>query len=458
MTMLIKKMFRSSLVVVFAAVSMVSACAGSTENYQSTLVRGSIQLSLEADIESVSLEDIQFLIVITREGVNDTLMNARTDSDGHFSAIARVPERSSYPLVISRNDRVLHVTSIMLAAGDTVTITGQVPGIDRSFRVDSYENRAMATYERLQRNYGRVATLAFSGALAQDTIPVLMNQWSDLFWSMREQYAGSYAANLSSIDAIDVLEAWNNEKVLERLAELSDDEIFFEVRLVYGAHLTGRRDGIDAGLDYLRQLERSANTQQQRNAVQMRRIQLFIDMDQTDRAKQEVRAIASGSRTEEDMRIWAEEVDYILSNLIEGQQIPAFSVQFDSGKFDFPPGGEQAYFMVEVVLLADPDYQAVYPELLRIHRSLPGSSIGFYTIPVDPRQITIDAFFEERTKRWPFAVAGALRESGIIDLLRIEEAPTRYLVSRQGIIVNRYSGHDISQLQQDILTIIETLN
>jgi hypothetical protein len=459
MTIQIKKVFRSSLAAIFAGLFLVSACAGTTDTYESTLVKGAITASSEDGDEGIiSLEDIQFLIVITREGVNDTLMNASTDSDGFFSAVARVPERSNYPLVISRNERVLHVTSLMLAAGDTVTISGQVPGIDRNIRFESVENTAMATYERLQRNYGRVATLAYGGVLAQDTIPVLMNQWSDLFWSMREQYAGTFAAELSSIDAIDVLEGWNNDKVLQRLEELGDDEIFFEVKLVYGGHLLARRDGLDAGLDYLRRLERAANDQQQRNAIQMRRIQLLIDLEETDRARQEVRSIAANSRAEEDMRVWAAEVDYILSNLIEGQQIPEFSVQFDSGNVTFPAGDDAPYFLVEVVLLADPEYQAVYPELLRLQQSLPQNSIGFYTIPVDPRQLTIDAFFEERTKGWPFAVAGAVRDSGILDVLRIEEAPTRYLVSSQGIIINRYVGHGISQLQTDILTIIETLN
>lgn len=453
-------MNRYSLVAAGLGLILLSVgCASPTSEIGSTLVRGAISIESEDGEILTDFSGIQFLVVLNSgDSVSDTLLNARTDVDGQFDAVAKVPARGSYPLVISRNDRVIHITSLVLAPSDTVSISGKLPGLERTLKIESYENRAMATYDRLQRLYGRVATLAYGGAMEQDTIPVLMNQWSDLFWSMRDEYPNTYASNLSAIDAIDVLEGWNDEKVLQRLDELDNSDAFFQVKLVYGGHLHARNDGIESGLTYLDALKRSFKDKEKQNAIDMRRIELMFDTGEYNRALDEAQLLAGNSRVDESLQEWAEDVAYRLMYLIPGRQIPDFSVAFDGNSITFPQDVSAPYFLVEIVLLADRGYQQSYNDMLSLHRLVSDNAVAFYTIPLDPRQATINGFFEERAKRWDFADAGAYNIDAILEKLRVDEVPTRLLVSRDGTLYSRYAQYETDGLRSDINTIIQTLN
>ena len=222
----------------------MGACSAETTRTGQTLISGIVSISSQVGEDQPDYSGVRFVILSgSPESGRDTLLNAVTNTDGFFSSVVPVPERGLYPLIVSRNDRTVHIGSLILAPDDTVSITGELPGLDQNLRVNSPENRAMATYERLQRLYGRVATFAYGGSVENDSIPILMEQWSDLFWSMRDEHPGSYAAGLAAVDAIDVLQGWNDEKVLARLDELDDSDTFFNVKLTYGGHVTARRLG-----------------------------------------------------------------------------------------------------------------------------------------------------------------------------------------------------------------------
>ena len=164
---------------------LLASCTSAETQQRSVLISGEITINTQSD-ESRDFSGINLSIVNTRsDSAQDTILSANTDIDGRFSVVATLQDRGVYPLVVSRNNRVLHLANVVLAPGDTVTITGQIPNLNTSIRINSVENAAMETYERLQRLYGRVATFAYWGRVQTDTIPGLMNQWSDYFWSLR---------------------------------------------------------------------------------------------------------------------------------------------------------------------------------------------------------------------------------------------------------------------------------
>lgn len=441
-----------------AAIMLLIGCSSDSATSSSTLITGTITIASELDEIDPDFSGVEFLIVAGQDQSRDTLLNAVTDVDGFFSAIAHVPERGSYPLVVSRNNRVIHISSLVLAPNDTITLTGQLPDLERTLRVESFENRAMATYERLQRLYGRVATLAYGGVVSQDSIPIVMDQWSDLFWSMRDEYPGAYASHLSAIDAIDVLEGWNDAKVLERLEELGDSEIFFNVKLAYGGHVRARHEGLQQGLDYLRNLRRTVRDADRRRAIDMRSVELMLDYQEYELALDEARVLVRNAGTDEVLKEWAEDAVYKLENLIPGRIIPSFTVEFDGSAVRFPEDLATPFAVLEVVLLADRGYQQTYAELQRVNRSVPDGTVSFYTIPLDQRQATIDAFFEERRRNWSFSSAGAYDAGGIIETLRIEEVPTRIVMGRDGTIHARLVGHEVWVLDEEINAIIQTIN
>ena len=439
--------------VVLSVGILLASCTSAETQQRTVIIRGEITIQSN-DQDVIDSSGINLSIVSTRSESNeDTILDVNTDIDGRFSVVATVAERGSYPLVISRNNQVLYLSNVVLAPGDTINITGQVPGLNDNIKVDSRENNAMATYERLQRLYGRVATFAYGGGLQQDTIPSLMNQWSDYFWSLREEYPGTYASELGSIDAIEVLEGWNDTVTLERINQLDNSSSFMPVKVIYGGHVSARLNGLDSGVSYLDNLRSQTRDADDKTSIDMRKIELFVDFNEYDRALNEVNSMIQSSRNDEEFQTWAQSVKYELENLIPGRVIPDFSIAINTSETLTKATSAGKYTMIEVVLLADANYQAVYPQLLETYRNAEVTNLSFYTLPLDNSQITIDAFFEERQKSWTFSNAGSLDQGNILDALRIDQVPTRYLIGPDGKIISRYISHDISGLIADIQAI-----
>lgn len=440
------------------AILIFGACSQAEPQNKSVIISAEITVSAEID-STRDYSGINFTIVSPRDEIaRDTILNAFTDIDGRFKVVAGINERGTYPLVVSRNNRVLHITNIVLAPNDTIRIEGSIPELNRNFRISSVENDAMATYERLQRLYGRVATFAYGGRVEADTIPGLMNQWSDYFWSLRTEYPGTYASELASVDAIEILEGWNDTVVMDRILQLENRNEYIPVKIIYGGHIKARLEGIDEGLKYLEGLRSSIQDSDQRTTIDMRSIELLVDYQEYDRALNELSRLTTRNRSDEAFQRWATSVKYELENLIPGREIPDFTMQISETESISKTSLLGSYYMMEVVLLADANYQSIYPSLSSLYQSIPTDLVSFYSFPLDNSQITINGFFEERSKRWSFSNAGALDQNDFLEILRIDQVPTRYLIDPNGIIISRYASHDLSGLENDINIIIESQN
>ena len=435
---------------VLSVVLLLASCTSAETQQRTVIISGEITINNEGD-EIRDFSGVNLSIVNTRsDSAQDTILNANTDIDGRFSVVASLQDRGIYPLVVSRNNRVLHLANIVLAPGDTVTITGQIPDLNSSIRVNSVENTAMETYERLQRLYGRVATFAYGGRVETDTIPGLMNQWSDYFWSLRTEFPGTYAAELGSIDAVEILEGWNDPVTMNRINELENIPEFAPVKMIYGGHVKARLEGLDAGIKYLDDLRSQLSDNDEKISIDMRKIELLVDYSEYDKALLELEAQTKRNRSDTAYQEWATSVKYELENLIPGREIPDFSIQINPDQTISKASMSGKYYLLEVVLLADANYQATYPDLISMYEDVSTKNVVFYSIPLDNSQITIDAFFEERAKRWTFSNAGSLDQSTLLDVLRIDQVPTRYLIGPDSKIISRYITHDLSGLKRDL--------
>ena len=156
------------------------------------------------------------------------------------------------------------------------------------------------------------------------------------------------------------------------------------------------------------------------------------------------------NRSDETYQEWAISVKYELENLIPGREIPDFSIQINDNELVSKSSMAGKYYLLEIVLLADANYQTTYPDLLSMYEDVSTQNVVFYSIPLDNSQITIDAFFEERAKQLTFSNAGSLDQSNIMDVLRIDQVPTRYLIGPDSKIISRYTTHDLTGLKRDI--------
>lgn len=444
------------LMALLTCAMFVFGCAEAQESTQGyTLIKGTI--TIDSDDPEVDFSGIT-LYALGGSGSNDmdTLFFAQTNADGWFESVVKVPDRGIYPVFVTRNNRVLHLTNFVFAAGDTITVSGTIPELNRSFRAQSHENRAMDNYERIQRLYTRAATLAYSGRVEADSIPGLITQWSDIFWSLNEEYPNTFASQLASIDAIEILDGWNEDLMLEKLQKLDGSAIFLPVKMIYGAEIKARRDGIDAAVSYLNALQRDAKSRDERISLEMRRIEILTEFGEYDRAVRELKTIKDRNRDDIELVNWADAVEYQILNLLPGSMIPDFSVVLTDKEVISRESLRGNYYLLEIVLLADENYQGNYPELLNLGKVAARNGIKFYSIPLENNQITVNAFFEEREKAWTFADAGVFDISDIANVLRVEQVPTRYLVNPEGVIINRYFTHNIERLKADIQSIIDS--
>ena len=98
-------------------------------------------------------------------------------------------------------------------------------------------------------------------------------------------------------------------------------------------------------------------------------------------------------------------------------------------------------------------YQNQFDRSVVIHSIYKTHGLQFVTIPLDTSQVTVDAFFQERVKPWPVAVAQAFDQEKLLKEFNIQVVPTRFLINREGEIVRKYVGREFDDVIQDIQTI-----
>src|SRR5690606_16700848 len=105
---------------VLSVVFLLASCTSAETQQRTVIISGEITINNQGD-ELRDFSGVNLSIVNTRaDTAQHTILNANTDVDGRFSVVASLQDRGVYPLVVSRNNRVLHLANIVLAPGDTV--------------------------------------------------------------------------------------------------------------------------------------------------------------------------------------------------------------------------------------------------------------------------------------------------------------------------------------------------
>ena len=64
------------------------------------------------------------------------------------------------------------------------------------------------------------------------------------------------------------------------------------------------------------------------------------------------------------------------------------------------------------------------------------------TVPLATTEVTLQAFFSERTLLWNVVQPNSFDAEEIVSLLNINRLPTRFLIDREGNIIRRYIGNE----------------
>lgn len=430
------------------ALLLVTACANSEpETPKTAILSGSISVDGSNDLAGIFV-DITFM--------DNTLFRAETDIDGYVGGVVNVPQKGIYSITIARNNQVLHVGDLILAPSDTIRFTGVIPRLAETFEVTSYENTAWSTLTRMNRQFNRLIRIALNGAVEPDSVAGIVRQWSDLYWSIRDTYPGTFAAEEASRNSIDMLVGVDEPLILKRLEQLGDSKTDFATKLTVGAELTLADKGLEPALSYVDGLKSSTKDNDLRISSDMRRVELLLMTDNEERALTELAAFRK-KQAGTDYERWAEELQYELTNLVPGKPLPGFSLSagidsITNATFKGKP------YMIEFISLSGGAYGAVYPDLVRLHRRAAPKGIRFVTVPLDSEPAILDGFFTERRREWTFTPIGAFAASAVADQLRIDRVPIRFLIGSDGLIIGRYFTYDTAELEADLTPLLTIPN
>jgi hypothetical protein len=440
-------MIRSLLTIVLLVT--IGACSKAQDYPYLTTITGKITVADSVDASGDFGGFTLSIVVTDSTGRPDTLFNAVTDLSGSFQSQVFVPSQGRYPMTIGRYGNQLATAVVVLGREDTVKISAEFPGIEQTFVVDSPENEAIRAYDRVTRSYERVLTFLRAGAVSQDSIPIELQKWSDIYWEMKDLYPGSLASRLGIIESLTILDGLDDSLLVSRVENLQTDENLTRSVAILATSAYARTKGLDATLDYLQHRRNEASTLTNRRYLDMSRVQLLADSLQIDDAIAEMR-VFERNYTDDVSKGWASMMIYDLGNLSLGKPMPAFSLEMEGGDILHSDSLKGAPYVLEIAALRDPVYQEQFQQMQGFFYVYNPSGVNFITIPVEDNIVVVDAFFEERQQLWPLAEAGTWREGDLFQKLNITSLPARFLVDADGNIIRKYTGH--------INTMLEDLN
>ncbi len=386
----------------------------------------------------------------------DTLFHAVTDINGRFSGTAHFPERDEYIVSITRNQRLISTATLVLSDGDDVEMTGEIPAFGESFRARSVENDAVQDYRRVERNFNRVVDYINSGLaeVTQDTIPILLRTWSDLYWSVDEIHPNTLAAESATYRSIEIIQGWDDELALERARlGLQHKTRFMADRGIIAADAITRLSNMQAGIDFLDSLRTSDLPEEDRILLEMRKIEILVEHDQNDKALELLDSFRESYGDDPTLNQWADIYSYDLRNLAPGMAAPEFELRLRDERTVKNDDFDDRYLLVEVVDLATTSYMTQHTVMNFFYEEMK-DKIQILTVPVNESPITIEAFYEERKSLWPVAKSREVHNAGLMERLNVVIKPTRLLIGPDGKIVRKYTGTDFTIVEQDIRNIL----
>ena len=435
-------MYRSLILVVSCCVLlMVSNCSRETDELQ-TVVKGSITLADSID-QSDDFSGTE-LLIFQKDSANadaDTLFYETTDSTGYFEGTALFERARFYPLLITRNNNNVGRGQIILSHLDTVTVNATLPNISRTLTFESHQHRALTVYRRVDRQFNKVAQFARQGAIAQDSLPAELNKWGTLFWEIYERFPETIAGRLAASRSLDLTLNLDYDNAMEKVQMLTKGDKTLPIAASYGKRMIADSSGLKESLRFLDSLRGLTKLEENLRQLDRAKIQLLYDSAKVDEAEallSDFRETYTGNRNTKN---WVDHIGYDLENLAPGDTLPNFSVTTIDGKQITRDSLRGSPFIMEIASLANDLYKQQYDRSLVVNQLYQTSNLQFITLPLDPSQVTIEAFFEARGGvPWHVATAESIDETNILDRYNINQTPTRFVVDARGIIVKKLVG------------------
>lgn len=435
------------LVLLFLAITVFS-CSGETETEEnSTIIKGKITIDPELD-DTGDYGGVEIVASIRSSAEQrDTLFYAVTDSTGKFSGTAVFPEKDLYPLLISRNNNTFGIANVVLAKNDTVQIQGELPDIEQTIEIESYENQVLEVYQRVERNFARVAQFINAGAFSADSVNLEINKWSDIYWDIYEKYPQTYGAKLAGETSIAMLSGFNDSLMVVRFEQLLQNynQLLSGTRATLLEHYA-ETEGLDRALTFIEDLKGRIENDEDQINLEMERIELLYDSSQTVEATQVLDQFKETYSGNETAMQWAEDISYDLEFLAPGYPFPNIGFLLTNGDSLNTQDFMGAPYLIEITRFDNVLYQQQFSRTVAIHQIYRNFGLEIVTIPLATTQVTLEAFFDERRQLWKVAQPNSFDANELIERLNLSRVPTRFLVDSNGNIIRRYVGEEYDDI------------
>ncbi len=448
---MVMKINRLFIVLIVGVLAL--GCSAESDNKEAH-ISGSFTISDSLN-ENTDYSDIGFTVIQedTAEEVVDTLFHAVTDSNGSFSGMATFQEKRRYPMVISHENNDLGRGGIILAEGDSVFVTGELPDISNTLKISSREHDAMEKFQQLGTNFRQVMEFARAGQIKGDSLRNELNKWSNLYWDVYEEEEGTFASTLSARESIKILGDVDQPEMMNRIRVVDDIDDLSDLGATRGKRYLAQTEGLNAALSYLDSLASTTESDAPLKRVAMEKIKLLYDSARVDAAQQELNNFKDQFPEDSSSNEWVESMSYDLNYLSPGETIPEFQFAHNGSTISRDSMLGQPYIL-EITQLSNGLYQEQFDRTVVIHSIYKNYGLQVITIPLDENQVTVDAFFEERVKPWPVADAQTFDRDTLLEEFNIRLIPTRFLIDKDGKIVRKYVGNEYDDVIQGIQQIL----
>lgn len=440
------------------AVSVLAVSCSNEPDFNKTVVKGNFTVADSLD-DSKDYSGIGITLISrdSAESDSDTLMNVRTDKAGYFESVVLFPEKKYYHVIFSRNNKNLGNMGVILADNDTLTIEGTLPDLKETITLQSREHEAIKTLDRVDKNFQRVAAFIRGGAVPDSMIAFEIDKWSNIYWELYQKNENTLASYFAVEKSAGLLNGLDDEKMLQRIDEALPADQIVSLALQLGKPYIAETKGFQAAAKYLDSLANITANESLKELVLRDKIKMYFDSSRVREAKTLLTDYETDYATTNSQE-WAKRIRYDINYLAPGVSAPDFSFVSTEGDSINKEALNGQVFILEISPLANADYLEDLDRTTVIHEIYKNYGLKIFTIPLDQSEVTIDAFFEERSKVWPVAKIGTFDVQDIIEKFNVTQVPTRLLIDKNGVVVRKYVRGEFRDVIQGLNEVFKTTN
>ncbi len=438
-----------------AALGLWVGCQAEPDGVQGVL-EGNITVESAAD-SVADLRGFRVLVVQAQGRRVDTLAHATTDREGGFRVRVPVPERGIYPLMIwdQQGTNRLATAEYVVAEGDTAQLQAALPVQEGGVRIQSPENNALTGYRNVMAQHRRTLLLRLKDTAYDANVTAQgIRQTSSVLWELQKTYPGTYAAELAMVEALSLLEGWNDSLVVSRVQSIAPSNSRYVEASLIGGRAAARWKGQDAALALLDSMDARARSPEQRAGIQAARVRAHIDRRHEEAAGEAASALRSrypGTQWAE----WAERAQYEIRHLHPGRDAPDLAVRTLRGDSLSLRALRGRPVVLEFYEPGAGLYARQLPTRNTLYQVTRPDSVAFVSVATEPDSVLTRAFLSNRSLPGHRVIVPQSGEA-VSQRYNVVDPPVRFLIDAQGRIVGRYEETAFLALQNDLMVLLDT--